>query len=99
MHIHNNFNDYSVHECLYENIASIENEKLLRFIPPTGNFNLFYYNIKNLNVKLPFEVIPRIEIFKNKVLINVKVESRMLRGTTYDVDDMHIKFLLPEGLK
>jgi AP-3 complex subunit mu len=49
------FNDYSVHECLLPRIETYEREKVLNLIPPTGSTTIFYYNIKGVQAKVPFD--------------------------------------------
>jgi AP-3 complex subunit mu len=56
------FTDYSVHESLLPRIDAYEREKVLNFIPPSGNTIIFYYNIKGAQVRIPFDFIPRLSI-------------------------------------
>jgi AP-3 complex subunit mu len=44
------FNDFSVHECLYETIDSFDKEKILNFIPPTGQSSLLFYKYGKINI-------------------------------------------------
>ena len=46
-----NFFDYSVHECLLDNIDLLESQRLLNFQPQNGNFNLLYYKQISINNK------------------------------------------------
>lgn len=77
-------------------IESLETEKLLNFIPPTGSFILLNYNINEMNFNLPFEVIHHLNITKKDVTLTLRVESRFVRGASYCVDEFHVKLLIPK---
>ena len=35
--------DFSVHDCLLDSVSNFENDKILAFIPPSGNTSILYY--------------------------------------------------------
>ena len=41
------FSDYSVHECLYESLIKFKQQKILNFVPPSGQTSLFYYKYRD----------------------------------------------------
>ena len=81
---------------LLHRIETLENEKLLNFIPPTGSFVLINYNISEASLAFPFEVIHSLTFDEQQVKILLKIESRPVRGTFYVVDEFHLKLLLPQ---
>ena len=54
------------------------------------------YNISDLTVNLPFEVIHSIKFGDKEVTVTLKIESRFVRGVSYNVDEFHVKLLLPK---
>jgi len=77
-------------------IEALETEKILNFIPPTGSFILINYNINEMTFNLPFEVIHHLNITKKDVTLTMRVESRYVRGVSYNVDEFHVKLLIPK---
>lgn len=63
------FNDYSVHECLLSRLESYERERVLNFIPPSGNSTIFYYNLKGI-AKVPFDFFPKL-IFSDVYILTI----------------------------
>lgn len=76
-------------------IETLETEKVLNFIPPTGSFILLNYNISETSFNIPFEVIHHLNISKKDVTLSLRVETRNVRGVSYNVDEFHVKLLLP----
>lgn len=81
---------------IFKRIETLEKEKLLNFIPPTGSFILMNYNISDVHMALPFEVIHSLSFDGKDVKLVIKVESRMVRGSSYLVDEFHVKLILPQ---
>eukprot|EP01016_Furgasonia_blochmanni_P011725 TRINITY_DN1542_c0_g1_i10.p1 TRINITY_DN1542_c0_g1~~TRINITY_DN1542_c0_g1_i10.p1 ORF type:complete len:333 (-),score=126.57 TRINITY_DN1542_c0_g1_i10:135-1133(-) len=96
----NPLNDISVHESLYDTIDSLESEKVLSFIPSNGHYSLMFYNVKQMQMRLPFEVIHSIshDAAKKTARVDVKIESRLVRGQQFTVEDLHLKLFIPGGL-
>lgn len=106
------FDDYAIHECLFDRlvnflfeiylflirIESLETEKVLNFIPPTGSFVLMSYNMTDLTLNLPFEVIHNLKFHEKDLQLNLKIEPRLVRGAFYVVDEFHVKLILPKYL-
>lgn len=49
-----------MHECLLNKIDTYEREKVLAFIPPSGSSTVFYYNIKGVQARVPFDFVHKI---------------------------------------
>lgn len=63
-----------------ESIDNIETQRLLAFHPQNGMSNLFYYNLKDLPVKYPFNVIHSLDFKEDGLGICLKVESQNVGG-------------------
>ncbi|CAD8112881.1 unnamed protein product [Paramecium primaurelia] len=94
----NQFNDYTVHECLLQKIDTYERERVLAFVPPSGTTTIFYYNIKGISIRPPFEFIPKLQFINNQVKIEFLLKNRPVRGQSYVVDEFHTKLTVPTGL-
>ena len=54
------------------------------------------YNIADINFSLPFEVIHNLTFTEKEVTLSLKIESRNVRGAFYNVDEFHVKLLIPK---
>lgn len=54
------------------------------------------YNISDVQMALPFEVIHSLTFDEKDVKLVIKVESRLVRGSSYLVDEFHVKLILPQ---
>ncbi|CAD8190721.1 unnamed protein product [Paramecium octaurelia] len=94
----NQFNDYSVHECLLQKIDTFEREQVLAFVPPSGTTTIFYYDIKGISIKVPFDFIPKLQFLSNQVKIELPFQNKSVRDKSYVVDELHVKLTVPTGL-
>ncbi|CAK91642.1 unnamed protein product (macronuclear) [Paramecium tetraurelia] len=92
------FDDYSVHECLLQKIDTFEREQVLVFVPPSGTTTIFYYNIKEISIRVPFDFIPKLQFLNNQVKIDLPFQNRPVRDISYVVDELHVKLTVPTGL-
>ncbi|KAL4510656.1 hypothetical protein ABPG72_004810 [Tetrahymena utriculariae] len=98
MTIPQKFDDLSVHECLLDQADKFEADKILQFNPPSGSSSLIYYNIKTNVCRLPFNLIHHLEITKDIVKINFKLNAQPIRGQEYKIEDFYIKVILPSEM-
>ncbi|KAL4464049.1 hypothetical protein ABPG74_005986 [Tetrahymena malaccensis] len=98
MTIPQKFDDLSVHECLLDQADKFEADKILSFNPPSGSSSLLYYNIKTNVCRLPFNLIHHLEITKDIVKINFKLNAQPIRGQEYKTDDFYIKIIMPSEM-
>lgn len=100
MSIPNEFEDYSIHQCLYGKTFSLENEKVLNFIVPNGNFSLLSYTIRDVQPRYPFEIfVHREKLKQNEINLLINVEKRLVRGKEFKTKDFHIKMMYPEDMR
>ncbi|CAI5757966.1 unnamed protein product [Candida verbasci] len=65
--------DSKFHQCVQ--LAVFENEGIIQFIPPDGEFQLMTYNC-NSNINLPYKVFPQIQqIGRNKLSYKIRIKS------------------------
>ncbi|EAS07474.2 adaptor complexes medium subunit family protein (macronuclear) [Tetrahymena thermophila SB210] len=98
MTIPQKFDDLSVHECLLDQADKFEADKILSFNPPSGSCSLLYYNIKTNVCRLPFNLIHHLEITKDTVKINFKLNAQPIRGQEYKTEDFYVKIILPSEM-
>ncbi|ORY01164.1 AP-3 complex subunit MU-1 [Basidiobolus meristosporus CBS 931.73] len=90
------FDDYSLHPCVRH--SKYENERVLSFIPPDGQFKLMSYRVDLRNpTYLPIYVKPQISIYNNGGKFDISVSIRHSDGKP--VENLAITFPMAQSIE
>lgn len=64
--------DFKFHKCV--DLAKYDTDRVIRFVPPDGAFQLMSYHISNPFV-LPFKVVPKVSVVGDRMTIRVILRS------------------------
>lgn len=85
--------DFKFHKCV--DLAMYDAERVIRFVPPDGSFQLMTYHIKD-SFALPFTITP--EIVEADGLVNLKIRVRSNFSSKSAASGVALKIIMPQNI-
>ncbi|GEQ69153.1 hypothetical protein JCM33374_g2824 [Metschnikowia sp. JCM 33374] len=85
--------DFNFHKCV--DLAKYASEKVIRFVPPDGTFQLMSYRISD-TFALPFDIIPQVIEDDNSISLKIRMSSNF--SSKAAATGVVLKITIPQGV-